>query len=86
MELPIPLGETENAWIAVGLERDLDEAMKKSVWEYLRIMNEKYGFTKPDALLYASANIDFEVSQIVDIVKGIHAIIPKENFEMLERN
>lgn len=84
MELPAPMGETEDAWIAVGLDQDLDEAMKKSVREYLRIMNEKYGLTKPDALLYASAGIDFEVSQVVDIVKGIHSIIPKDNFKSLE--
>lgn len=84
MELPAPMGETEDAWIAVGLDEDLDEAMKKSVREYLRIMNENYGLTKPDALLYASAGIDFEVSQVVDIVKGIHSVIPKERFKVLE--
>jgi acetamidase/formamidase len=59
--------------------------MKKSVREYLRIMNEKYGLTKADALLYGSADIDFEVSQVVDIVKGIHGVIPKERFTALEK-
>lgn len=82
--MPAPMGETEDAWIAVGLDQDLNEAMKKSVREYLRIMNEKYGLTKPDALLYGSAGIDFDVSQVVDIVKGIHGVIPKENFKVLE--
>ncbi len=84
MELPAPMGETEDSWIAVGLDVDLNEAMKKSVREYLRIMNEKYGLTKPDALLYGSADIDFEVSQVVDIVKGIHGVIPKDRFRALE--
>ncbi|PSN07933.1 acetamidase [filamentous cyanobacterium CCT1] len=85
MELPAPMGETADAWIAVGLDTDLNEAMKKSVREYLRIMNEKYGLTKADALLYGSADIDFEVSQVVDIVKGIHGVIPKERFTALEK-
>lgn len=84
MKLSTPMGETKDAWYAVGLDKDLDEAMKKSVREYLRIVNEKYGLTKPDALLYASAAIDFEVSQVVDIVKGIHAVIPKQAFKVLE--
>lgn len=83
MTLSAPMGEVDDAWIAVGLDQDLDEAMKGSVREYLRIVNEKYGLTKPDALLYASAAIDFEVSQVVDIVKGIHAIIPKDAFKAL---
>ncbi len=84
MELTTPMGETEDAWYAVGLDQDLDEAMKKSVREYLRIANEKYGLTKPDALLFGSAAIDFEVSQVVDIVKGIHGVIPKQLFEPLK--
>ncbi|MBD1995658.1 acetamidase/formamidase family protein [Leptolyngbya sp. FACHB-541] len=83
MTLEAPVGETEDAWIAVGLDQDLDEAMKKSVREYLRIVNEEYGLTKPDALLFGSAAIDFEVSQVVDIVKGIHGVIPKELFAPL---
>ncbi|MBE9159313.1 acetamidase/formamidase family protein [Nodosilinea sp. LEGE 06152] len=85
MELPAPMGETADAWIAVGLDVDLNEAMKKSVREYLRIMNDKYGLTKADALLYGSADIDFEVSQVVDIVKGIHGVIPKDRFTALEK-
>jgi acetamidase/formamidase len=83
MTLEAPVGETEDAWIAVGLDQDLDEAMKKSVREYLRITNEEYGLTKPDALLFGSAAIDFEVSQVVDIVKGIHGVIPKGMFAPL---
>ncbi|MGB6016837.1 MAG: acetamidase/formamidase family protein, partial [Nodosilinea sp.] len=85
MELPAPMGETADSWIAVGLDTDLNEAMKKSVREYLRIVNDKYGLTKADALLYASADIDFEVSQVVDIVKGIHGVIPKDRFTALEK-
>jgi len=81
MRLNTPMGETQEAWIAIGLDKDLDEAMKKAVREYLRIANEMYGMTKQDALLFASAVIDFEVSQVVDIVKGIHGIIPKRLFQ-----
>jgi acetamidase/formamidase len=84
MQLATPLGETKDAWIAVGLDEDLDEAMKKSVREYLQIANEKYGMTKQDALILGSAAIDFDVSQVVDIVKGIHGTIPKKLFYQVE--
>lgn len=84
MALETPMGETEDAWYAVGLDQDLDEAMKKAVREYLRIANEEYGLTKADALLLGSAAIDFEVSQVVDIVKGIHAVVPKKLFQALK--
>lgn len=85
MQLTSPMGETKDAWIAVGLDEDLDEAMKKSVRESLRITNEEYGMTKQDALMLGSAAIDFEVSQVVDIVKGIHGVIPKQLFNAIER-
>jgi acetamidase/formamidase len=84
MPLSTPMGETEESWIAIGLNTDLNEAMKDSVREYLRIANEEYGMTKPDALLLGSAAIDFEVSQVVDIVKGIHGVIPKKLFQALK--
>ena len=77
-QLESPMGETPEAWIAVGLDEDLDEAMKKAVRESLRIVEDEYGLTKQDALLFGSAAIDYEVSQVVDIVKGIHGVIPKE--------
>lgn len=85
LQLNGPLGETKDAWISVGLDKDLDEAMKKSVREYLQITSDKYGMTKQDALLLGSAAIDFDVSQVVDIVKGIHGTIPKQMFQPLQK-
>jgi acetamidase/formamidase len=84
MKLETPMAQTPEAWLAIGLDKDLDEAMKKSVRESLRIIEEKYGMTKQDALLLGSAAIDFEVSQVVDIVKGIHGVISKDLLKDLE--
>lgn len=83
-QLETPMAETPEAWLAIGLDEDLDEAMKKAVRESLRIMEDEYGLTKQDALLFGSAAIDYEVSQVVDIVKGIHGVIPKEILQDLE--
>lgn len=84
MQLETPMAETPEAWLAIGLDEDLDEAMKKAVRESLRIMEDEYGLTKQDALLFGSAAIDYEVSQVVDIVKGIHGVINKEMLQNLE--
>ena len=83
-QLETPMAETPEAWLAIGLDEDLDEAMKKAVRESLRIVEDEYGLTKQDALLFGSAAIDYEVSQVVDIVKGIHGVIPKEILQPLE--
>ena len=82
--LESPMAETPEAWLAIGLDEDLDEAMKKAVRESLRIVEDEYGLTKQDALLFGSAAIDYEVSQVVDIVKGIHGVIPKDILQPLE--
>ena len=84
-QLESPMAETPEAWLAVGLDEDLDEAMKKAVRESLRIIEDEYGLTKQDALLFGSAAIDYEVSQVVDIVKGIHGVIPKDILQHLEQ-
>lgn len=85
MQLQTPKAETPEAWLAIGLDEDLDEAMKKAVRGSLTIMEEEYGLTRQDALLFASAAIDYEVSQVVDIVKGIHGVIYKEMLQNLAK-
>lgn len=84
-QLESPMAETPETWLAIGLDEDLDEAMKKAVRESLRIVEDEYGLTKQDALLFGSAAIDYEVSQVVDIVKGIHGVISKDILQPLEQ-
>jgi len=75
-----PFGETRDYWIAIGLNPDLDEAMKDAVREAMRFLTEKLGMDKSIALAYMSAATDFNVSQVVDRTKGIHALIRKRDF------
>jgi acetamidase/formamidase len=75
------LGETNDYWITVGLDEDLDLAMKDAVRESIRFLHQQYGIDEALALAYLSAATDFEVSQVVDKTKGIHALIRKSDFE-----
>lgn len=75
-----PFGETKDYWIAIGLDPDLDEAMKDAVREAMRFLHEKLGMDRAVALAYMSAATDFNVSQVVDRTKGIHALIRKRDF------
>ena len=79
-----PLGETDEFWITLGLDEDLNEAMKKSTREAIRFLNEEYGISEQIALAYLSAATTFEVSQVVDKTKGIHALIRKADFNEFE--
>ena len=82
-----PFAETEDYWIPIGLDTDLDEAMKESVRESIGFLTERLGMDRATALAYLSAATDYEVSQVVDKTKGIHALIDKKHFiDNLELN
>lgn len=80
-----PLAENAKFWITPGLDADLDEAMKKSTREAIRFLNQEYGIDESIAYAYLSAATDFEVSQVVDKTKGIHAKIRKSDFKEFEK-
>jgi acetamidase/formamidase len=78
--LDLPFGESADYWLAVGLNRDLNEAMKQAVRESITFLSGELGM--PDAVAYAylSAATDYVVSQVVDRTKGVHARIQKSHF------
>lgn len=76
-----PLAENAEFWITPGLDEDLDEAMRKSTREAIRFLHQEYGIDEAIAYAYLSAATDFEVSQVVDRTKGIHAKIRKADFK-----
>jgi acetamidase/formamidase len=75
-----PFAETPDYWIPIGLDPDLNEAMKKSTREAVRFLSEKQGIDRATALAYLSAAADFEVSQVVDKTKGVNGLIRKKDF------
>jgi len=75
-----PFAETRDHWIPIGLNSDLNEAMKDATRQTVQFLNEKLGMDRATALAYASAGVDFQVTQVVDRVKGVNAIIRKSDF------
>jgi acetamidase/formamidase len=76
-----PFGETDEHWIPIGLDVDLDEAMRDAVRAALRFLETRFAMPRHLAYAYLSAAADFEVSQVVDVVKGVHCLIRKRDFE-----
>jgi acetamidase/formamidase len=76
-----PRAETPTHWITLGLHENLDEAMRMAIREAIKFLAEEKGLARVDAYALASIAVDFEVTQVVDGVKGIHAMIPKGIFK-----
>ncbi len=75
-----PFAETRDYWIPIGLNPDLDEAMKQAVREGIKFLSVSRGIDRAVAYAYLSAATDFEISQVVDRTKGVHALIRKVDF------
>jgi len=75
-----PRAETPSHWITLGLHESLDEAMKMAIRETIEFLSAEKGLSREDAYALASIAVDFEVTQVVDGVKGIHGMIPKDIF------
>jgi acetamidase/formamidase len=75
-----PLAETEEFLIPTGMNEDLDLAMQHCVRAAIALLQARYRMDAEHAYAYLSAATDFNISQVVDIVKGVHARVRKADF------
>lgn len=79
-ELVGPLAETTEHLVPTGLDEDLDRAVQECVRAAVALLGARYGMAPHLAYAYLSAATDFDISQVVDVVKGVHARIRKADF------
>lgn len=75
-----PFVETPDFLVPTGLDADLREAMKKAVRSAIALLRVRFGMDEEHAYAYLSAATDFDISQVVDLVCGVHARIRKADF------
>jgi acetamidase/formamidase len=81
MRLTWPRAETPTHWIVMGLNPNLEEAMKIAVRETIDLITKRFPhLTREEAYMIASVAVDYHVTQVVDGTKGIHGMIPKSIF------
>lgn len=79
-ELVGPVAETAEHLIPTGMDPDLDIAVANCVRAAVSILGARFGMDPAQALAYLSAATDFNISQVVDLVKGVHARIRLSDF------
>jgi acetamidase/formamidase len=81
MKITWPRAETPTHWIVMGLNPNLEEAMKMAVRETIGFITQRFPkLTREEAYMIASVAVDYHVTQVVDGTKGIHGMIPKSIF------
>jgi acetamidase/formamidase len=75
LELENPIARIDGAWLTFGFDEDLDVAAHEAVDGMLAVMGRELGLERQDALALASVVVDLRVTQIVNGVRGVHAIL-----------
>ncbi len=82
MSLTTPRANTPAGWLTLGVDEDLDEAMSLALDAMLDLMGEQHGLGRRDALALASLVVDLRVTQVVNGVQGVHALLPHGALKM----
>jgi acetamidase/formamidase len=74
-----PVAETDSHWLIIGLDKDLNQAMALAARNAIKFLAARAKISELDAYALCSVAVSFRVTQVVDIVRGIHALIPKSS-------
>ena len=75
LPLELPLARTADAWLSFGFHRDLDTAADLALDGMLALLAREHGLARAEALALASLLVDLRVTQVVNEVKGVHAML-----------
>lgn len=73
--LSTPYAHTPAGWITFGLDEDLTQAAHRALAAMVTLLGALHGFDKRRALALASVVVDLRVTQIVNGVRGVHAVL-----------
>ena len=82
LQLRTPIARTPTAWIAFGFDEDLDRAAESAMATLLDLMERELSLDRSYGLALASVAVDLRVTQIVNGVKGIHAVLADDAIRM----
>ena len=71
-----PVARTPAGWVTMGVADDLDEAMAVALDAMLDVMAALHAVSRSEALGLASAVVSLRVTQVVNQVVGVHAVLP----------
>ena len=75
-----PRAETDTHYMIMGIDLDLDRAMRNATWEVVDFLVKEKGLTEAKALSLASIAVDFRVGEVVDLTQVVVGYIPKDIF------
>lgn len=74
LKIGLPRARTREGWVTMGFGKTMDEAAAGAVGEMLTLMEGELGIGRAEALALASSAVDLRVTQVVNPLKGMHAV------------
>jgi len=75
--LRMPRAESATHYITMGLNEDLDQAMKQALREMISFICMRTNLSREQAYAFCSLAVDFHVTQTVNGEKGVHGLLKK---------
>jgi len=75
--LRYPRAETATHFISMGMNEDLDQAMKTALREMIGFICLRSNLSREQAYQFCSLAVDFHVTQTVNGEKGVHGMLKK---------
>lgn len=85
LKLTWPRIETATHYILVGFDEDLDKAFANALNETVDFLVTTKGLTRYEAYSLSAVAADCRVSQVVDVRKGVHCMVPKSLFTAVKK-
>lgn len=76
LRLHSPRAHTASGWLTFGFDRDANQATIAALSNMLDLMMEQYSVPRREALALASVVVDLRITQIVNDLWGVHAVLP----------
>ena len=75
--LAYPRAETATHYISMGMDVDLDDAMRLALREMIGFICARTNLSRQEAYQFCSLAVDFHVTQTVNGEKGVHGMLRK---------
>jgi acetamidase/formamidase len=74
--LATPIARTPAGWITMGFHEALDEAAMIALEAMFALISRRHRVKRVDAIALSSVAVDLRITQIVNGVAGVHALLP----------
>jgi acetamidase/formamidase len=76
LHLTTPYARTPSGWITLGFHEDLDQAMLIALDAMIGLIVKQFNISRAYAYALASLVVDLRITQVVNNVQGVHALLP----------